>query len=366
LGKSYQRVDLLDYLRGIMALSVLVYHYTTWSEINLIYPFDQVVSRLGIYAVSAFYVLSGVSLAYVYFHKKVNVEFLKEFTIKRFFRIAPLVWVVTTATLVLAFISSSMPDLMTILLNYTLTFGWLSSDSYIATGAWSIGNELVFYSFFPLMLYLITKSKKNFAVFGIFSVAVSFYISEVLINNSGTLTSEWTLYINPLNQLYLFVGGFLIGYLLRRGVQVSHKILLPILAVSIVLFIFLPFSGHDRLLYVTGLNKVIFSLTIFGMSLFTAFWGNVKHNFTTNTLKYFGDISYSVYLIHPLAYTSVNVVLEFLSIDDISVKILLSVVITIITSTLVYKFIERPFVKIGREVSSGIKKKQVDVKLKEA
>lgn len=142
---------MLDYLRGIMAICVLVYHYSMWSNIDWFYPLDQTLSRLGIYAVCTFYVISGASLAYVYAHKTVNFDFIREFTIKRFFRIAPLFWIVTTATIMLRayrhynidgeFI---IPDTISILLNYTLTFSWLDHDNYIATGAWSIGNEFVF------------------------------------------------------------------------------------------------------------------------------------------------------------------------------------------------------------------------------
>lgn len=369
MGKiKVARVDLLDYFRGIMALSVMIYHYTTWFDINLIYPFDQVISRLGLYAVSAFYVLSGISLAYVYYQKRVSVDFLKDFSVKRVFRIAPLLWVVTTAAILLGLISSDVPDFITIVLNYTLTFGWLSPDSNIATGAWSIGNELVFYSFFPIMLYLITKSKKFFAVFGLLSIIISFFISEILIDTTSTLVNEWSLYVNPLNQLYLFVGGFLIGYLLRKGVQVQRKALLPILVISVILFIFLPVGNGDRLLYVTGMNKVIFSLTVFGMAFFTAFWGNVKQNFATNALKYFGDISYSLYLIHPLAYIFVSYALALLSLSGSTLSFSLSILITLLASTLVYKLIERPFVKLGRNASDTLRKnyKEIEIKIKKA
>ena len=346
-----------------MALSVLVYHYTTWSNIDLIYPFDQSVPRLGVYAVSAFYVLSGASLAYVYCHKKVDIQFIKKFSIKRFFRIAPLLWVVTTATLAIAFITSGAPDVITVILNYTLTFGWLSPNSYIATGAWSIGNELVFYSFFPIALYLISKSRRYFAVFGVLSLVASFFISEILIDRTATLSSEWFLYINPLNQLYLFVGGFLIGYLLRKGVQIPKKVLLPILLVSVTSFIFFPVAEGGRLLYVTGINKVIFSLTIFGMALFSAFWGNVKQNIATSTLKYFGDVSYSIYLIHPISY---NVVGHFVSMENTVIKLILSVTVTIISSTIVYKMIERPFIQIGKKVSSTAKRENTNVEVRKA
>lgn len=64
------RVESLDYLRGLMALSVVIYHYISWSmstgsSVDVIGS-QFILGKLGIYAVSIFYILSGVSLAYIY------------------------------------------------------------------------------------------------------------------------------------------------------------------------------------------------------------------------------------------------------------------------------------------------------------
>lgn len=307
---------MLDYLRGIMALSILVYHYSMWSNISWFYPFDQTLSRLGIYAVSTFYVISGASLAYVYAHKTVNADFIKEFGIKRFFRIAPLFWVVTTATIVLRIYRwyttdfAVLPDIKSIILNYTLTFGWLDHDNYIATGAWSIGNELVFYSLFPLMLYLINKSKWFFALFCVVSLTMSFYISEIIIDNSNLLRDEWSIYINPLNQLYLFVGGFLIGYLLRQGFSINKKKLLSIALVSLISFMLFPDFGSDQIIYVNGFYKILFSIIVFSLVMFAAYYGNLKRSIVTNTLNYFGKFHIQYIYFIPLHITFINKLLS--------------------------------------------------------
>ena len=50
------RIESLDYLRGIMALSVMIYRLTSW---NLYHPdASTLLGRLGIYAVSIFFILS--------------------------------------------------------------------------------------------------------------------------------------------------------------------------------------------------------------------------------------------------------------------------------------------------------------------
>src|ERR1035441_920741 len=156
---GHPRVESLDYLRGLLSLGVVLYHYKLWSGITCAYPIEQLFQRTGIYAVCTFYVLSGMSLAIVYGRRQVDGPFLFEFTVKRVFRIAPLFWAATTLTIVIRWIlfpalglaSNGLPPhhVLLAVLNYSLAFGWVRPDLYIAGAAWSIGNELVFYSLFP-------------------------------------------------------------------------------------------------------------------------------------------------------------------------------------------------------------------------
>jgi exopolysaccharide production protein ExoZ len=358
-----ERVEMLDYLRGIMALSVLFYHYTTWAEIQLIYPLGQSIDRLGIYAVSAFYVLSGASLALVYSNKTVNAEFLKDFWVKRIFRIVPLFWTVTVLAILLTVMSgmmsndfSNVPSVQKVLLNFSLLFGWLSPDSYIATGAWSIGNELVFYSIFPVMLFLKNKSIKHYIMFFLTTIIISGYFSFIM-DKTLPLAEQWTIYINPLNQLYLFAGGFLFGTLLKKGAKINRVLLMIVLIVSVLLFIFIPTEGN----LVTGLEKIIFSIVIFGFCLFAAFWGNVKENYLTRILKYFGDISYSIYLFHPIVWASLDAVFSRVGIFDTKIPIVfIGIISSFIVSTISYYFMEKRFTKLGKKISEKyvLRKKQ--------
>ena len=60
-----QRVDSIDHLRGILAATVMVYHYIGWSFPGWMSP-DGLLSVLGYYGVAAFFVISGISLAIAY------------------------------------------------------------------------------------------------------------------------------------------------------------------------------------------------------------------------------------------------------------------------------------------------------------
>lgn len=57
----------LDYIRGICAILIMLYHYT-YFILNIKYESDSFIMRMGFYAVSMFYILSGTTLFLVY-HK---------------------------------------------------------------------------------------------------------------------------------------------------------------------------------------------------------------------------------------------------------------------------------------------------------
>ena len=56
------RYEGLDQLRGILAFSVMIYHYTEWQKIQLPWLLHQPLSLIGVYAVGTFYTLSGFAL----------------------------------------------------------------------------------------------------------------------------------------------------------------------------------------------------------------------------------------------------------------------------------------------------------------
>lgn len=352
-----QRVDSLDYLRGAMALAVLVYHFFMWEDIQLIYPFDETVSRLGIYAVATFYVLSGASLALVNMKRGVNKDFVKTFTTKRILRIAPLFLIATTCTVLLDVALgfknndfSVLPSVSEFLLNYSMLFGWLSPDSYIATGAWSIGNELVFYSFFPFILLFLKKSLKTYAGFFLLTLLSTAVFSFFLLTAQQGLGEQWGLYINPLNQLYLFAGGAFLGAIFKtKKIEIAQKFLWSIFVASIGVFVFFPVAGEDQIYYVTGYGKVVLSITVFALCFSIMYLKFPEKNKTTKAFKYFGDISYSIYLLHPIAFTVCSVALGLVGVESSLLVILTSLVAAFILASISYYLIEKPIVLWGKE-----------------
>lgn len=80
------RFESLDWLRGLMALSIMLYHFGSWHDAA--HP----IGRLGIYGVSIFFILSGLSIAIAYDGFICDIRTSVRFFIRRLFRIWPLLW----------------------------------------------------------------------------------------------------------------------------------------------------------------------------------------------------------------------------------------------------------------------------------
>jgi len=105
----------------------------------------------------------------------------KSFFVKRITRILPLLGVVSIAAIIL---SKKVPDILDLFLNLTGLFGFFKWDTYFATGAWSIGNELVFYAFFPFLLIAVRMKNFFFWFIGVLILSVSIYFSYIVLPNS--------------------------------------------------------------------------------------------------------------------------------------------------------------------------------------
>lgn len=338
----------LDYLRGFAAFGIMILHYLSWTYGKL--SADSFWGRVGIYGVSVFYVLSGLTLFYVY-HKKMipTGRDILSFFKKRFFRIFPLLWLATLASIVL---SKQVPDTSQLILNLTGLFGFFDWDASFAIGAWSIGNELVFYIFFPIFILFLNKSKIALVALTILGAAVYFYFAFAILNTEQTLEDQWRNYVNPLNQVFLFLGGFLIGVWFQK-IKLSVSLDLFLLIIGFAIFVFFPVSGKDRIYLVTGIGRLVFTMSCFliclGFYKMRIEFPPVIHK----PLSLLGEASYSVYLLHPLVFAILGGFFNLLTKNELSFsapfKIIVSVVITLVSSYFVYKYFEKYFMRLSHQ-----------------
>lgn len=343
-----RRVAGLDWLRGLMAVSIMVYHYISWTIGDP--GAASLLGRLGIYGVSTFYVLSGLSLAIAYDKIPGSLANWRRFFIRRVFRILPLMWVATTLVLALnAVTAQPQPSTYRIFLNYTTIFGLLDPAAYIPTGAWSIGNEMVFYLFIPFVIGLYHKSKAAGDLFTIASWSVGLVYAFVLLDGSGTLGAQWSLYVNPFNQLFLFTSGLFLYYNFPK-LHPANRWIGLFLLLAVIAFCILPATG-DGIALVTGINRISLSAII--IAVVFLFW---KLDIALPTplqysLNQLGEATYSIYLLHPFVFTIIAAALRYLGLYNTALVIGVCIPATILLSLLVYRWYEQPFMNLGRKLS---------------
>jgi exopolysaccharide production protein ExoZ len=89
-----KRLNALDYFRGMAALAILLYHFCSWTFGQ--FDSSSLLGPFGIYGVSIFYLLSGLTFFTVY-HSKFQFTFRwnLQFYVKRLLRIFPMLWIAT-------------------------------------------------------------------------------------------------------------------------------------------------------------------------------------------------------------------------------------------------------------------------------
>ncbi len=159
-------------------------------------------------------------------------------------------------------------------------------------------------------------------------------------------------YMNPLNQVFLFLGGFLIGYFFKKT-QINTYINLLLQIAAFLVFIFIP-SEDDSVYITSGYNRIIFTLVCFIICFcFYKLHFRLPRILDRLLLK-LGEASYSVYLIHPIIWAFVHFgTKKLLSLGiDIPSYLIISVCIAIslLTSYLVYLYYEKFFIAIGKKL----------------
>jgi exopolysaccharide production protein ExoZ len=337
------RYENLDYLRGLCALSIMGYHYIGWT----LGGFDAgtLLGRLGVYGVSMFYVLSGLTMYLVYFKSfGLGLGFFKSFYIKRFFRIYPLMWLIMITAL-LIYGSSYTP--LELFINFSGLFSILDWSAEVPVGVWSIGNELSFYLMLPLFFYCIKKGNFLIWLMILITFGVYFYFAFFLLDNSYSVSEQESLYKNPLNQIALFLGGLLIGHLFRYR-TFNNYLPLTFLILSSAAFWLYPVNGNV-INVITGKERIIFTTLCFIIT-FGFFKSNMFfiHANIKKGLRWLGEISYSLYLIHPHIFT-------LLALTGLKIRFVfpLAVVLTFSLSWLVYWILETPSRKLGAWIAAS-------------
>ncbi len=298
------RVPSLDYLRGLMALSVMAFHYQKWTTGE--WDAASLLGKLGVYAVATFFVLSGLTLGLAYRNAPLDTRaglwlFLK----KRVGRIFPLLWLATLSTFLLDR-NLGLWHLTDLFLNLTGLFGFLATGRDIALGAWSLGCELVFYAAFPV-LWLFGKRKLAWAwlLVAAGSVGAAVFFSYSIMEEDTPLANQWAAYVNPAQHFFLFAAGAGLAFFWGKLAAIPPRVWTAGLVLTVAAFALWPIDGGPPMLMFEADRLVLSFLSI--LLTASAFGSGLRFSGKTDgVLTWLADCSYTIYLLHPLVLRGLN------------------------------------------------------------
>lgn len=345
-----KRILALDYLRGLSAFGIMVYHMHLFSfgESDA----NGILAKIKIYAIAIFFVISGTALYEANANSlKPTISSVKIFYLKRFFRIFPLLWLATALTYLLTY-RQEMFSLNHLIANITILPGIVKPEAFEANGAWSIGNELFFYLCFPLIVFLQQKNRWYLAIIGSLSFVVFCLFTFKLLTTMLTLGHQWSVYVNPLNHFFYFIVGICISILNSK--YAMHK-LVPYLLIACLVGVFLyPINGEPIVL-VTGPSRLFFALLT--ITICFCFY-NYTFSFLPLLIKkyllYLGNNSYAIYLLHPLVYIVVSKTFASFMSVNLYIIIIISIGVTLLISNFFYKHFECYFINLGKSIIKKI------------
>lgn len=314
------RLQELDALRGIAALAVVIYHFTT--RFNELYGFEQApLFSLpgGSYGVHLFFVISG----FVIFMTLEKCKHPMDFVVSRFARLYPVFWlaVIITFSVVSVFgLPGREVTFVQMLANLTMLNGFVGIPDVDAV-YWTLRWELVFY--FIMFALFLCKSLKFIVPLALGALALQTATLLILPEFSPGRTLNYLL-------LYKYGSLFFAGiffYLLH-----NQRISWPFVVLACLLAAFNMYLLH-------GPGTAIANVAIFGV-FFLFVYGHLTR-IVCKPLVFLGAISYSLYLVHE--YAGWVLMREMLAAGaNVNITVLTALVASLVVATLMTYIVERP------------------------
>jgi exopolysaccharide production protein ExoZ len=340
---SHKTIRPMEGIRGFAVFLVFLVHYVTLIDPWLLQSSAaseaaEHLRRIGNLGVDLFFVLSGFLIYGMLIEKP---RPFKRYLARRIQRIYPtftVVFIIYLALSVAFPAESKIPGglsdaVIFIAQNYLLMPG-LFEITPIITVAWSLSYEFFYYLLIPMLVAALCMRAWHFQYRVLFFLLVSVF-------GFGYFSA----YGGPIG-LLMFIPGILVYELLEsKAVRNLPPVGLPSLLLAVGIVVVLNDLGTNgwwkyALLYILFF---VFCLECFASS------GLTSRIFSSSSLRWLGNMSYSYYLIHGLSLKGIFLLLSkvYPPVQDGSLMfwmlLPLFFFLTLIPSTVLFIFVEKPY-----------------------
>ena len=357
---SNNRLDYLDAMRGIAAMMVLVGHFINWKFKDN--PINEALSYIfnANDAVSFFFVLSGFVLSWAYFQNNTKPLAINKYYVNRIFRLFP--GFIVALLLCLLYYNRhqlSFERFLTLFI-YNKEMFWeeffmFRGYNSIFLPGWTLCIELNMSFLMPFIIIVGRHNRQLLKALLAASLLASYILGFFFFH---------------------FVLGALIAAFYNEIISQDfkksflYKYRVAILLLSILLFSVRTndriFGSYGNIKYILAYLKIDFYI-ITGVAsalflLYTLHFKSAQNFFRLAILQFYGRISYGIYLAHWVFviafYDKWDKLLPAFNGNKTGLfvfGIVTVILLTTITATLLYYFVEKPFMKLGKKVADNMK-----------
>lgn len=211
-------------IRAVAAFMVYIHHfglpYIDYFNLNIKNFFSEF--HVG---VTIFFVLSGFLICNRYYGE-IDLNF-KEFFVKRFARVYPIYFILSTITFIISLFSVSKMSIQVYILNISFLRGFFDDYKFsgIAQG-WSLTVEEMFYLFSPVFFILIKRKKLFLLVIPIVFILVGYLLVFLLsdFNFYGLMkNSEFMLDFTFFGRIFEFICGMFLSIYFNKIKKINKN-----------------------------------------------------------------------------------------------------------------------------------------------
>jgi peptidoglycan/LPS O-acetylase OafA/YrhL len=336
----------LDGIRGIAALMVMVFHFSSSIESGaFLVAILKKIAVFGQTGVTLFFVLSGFLITRILLFTKSDPHYFKSFYIRRTLRIFPLYYFFL---LLFYYVLPPVEEggvhrgqlyYFIYLQNFAMTFNWAS---YGPVHFWSLAVEEHFYLFWPLVVYFLDL--KNLVRLILFIVVGALGLRVYM------LSWHYDVFYFTFTRFDSLAIGALLSILeVNETFKGKRSWFLAIIAAVFIptIIMWSYFTGESNIT-IQVFKYVLISVIYFGIIGFILCLKRgaiVNRILESDILSYTGKISYGLYVYHPVAFA---LALKYFDARLWTINLLIGFSLAYLISSASYYLIELRFLDLKR------------------